>query len=88
MEQPSSAPDSSAFWMIWNMSAGAFLSSYCSAIPPVKSSKPSLVEPPDRASYEPFTLQEVLKKKKYPKQTTNEVAGVFNKMFTHTRFNS
>jgi len=50
MEHPNRAPESRAFLMIWNMLDGALFNSYISAIPPVKSSKPSVVEPPDRAS--------------------------------------
>ncbi|KAG7250508.1 hypothetical protein CRUP_024431, partial [Coryphaenoides rupestris] len=50
MEQPSRAPASRAFLMIWNMLGGGLLRSKFSAMPPVKSSKPSVVEPPDRAS--------------------------------------
>lgn len=50
MEQPNRAPESKAFLIIWNMLGGARFNSYISAIPPVKSSKPSVVEPPERAS--------------------------------------
>lgn len=50
MEQPSREPFCRAFWMILNRLAGAFLSSYHSAMPPVKSSKPSVVAPPESAS--------------------------------------
>ena len=50
MEQPSSEPLSTAFWMMLKRLEGAFFSSNISVTPPVKSSKPSEVEPPDRAS--------------------------------------
>lgn len=50
MEQSSREPFCRAFWMMRNRSAGAFLSSYHSAMPPVKSSKPSVVAPPESAS--------------------------------------
>ena len=50
MEQPRREPFCRAFWMILNRLEGAFLSSYHSAMPPVKSSKPSVVAPPESAS--------------------------------------
>lgn len=50
MEQPSSEPLSTALLMMLYRSEGAFPSSYISVTPPVKSSKPSDVLPPDRAS--------------------------------------
>lgn len=56
MEQPRREPFWSAFWMILKRLGGAFCSSYHSAIPPVKSSKPSVVVPPERDSYDPFSL--------------------------------
>lgn len=46
MEQPRREPFCRAFWMILNRLGGAFLNSYHSAMPPVKSSKPSVVAPP------------------------------------------
>lgn len=57
IEQPSSDPRSRAFVIMRGRSLGAVFSSYISDTPPVKSSKPSVVEPPDRASYEPFNLE-------------------------------
>lgn len=50
IEQPSSEPRRRAFCMIWNRFGGALSKVYNSAIPPVKSSKPSMVLPPERAS--------------------------------------
>lgn len=50
MEQPSREPLSSALRMMWPMLRGARLRSYISATPPVKSSKPSVVLPPESAS--------------------------------------
>lgn len=50
MEQPSRDPLSMARLMMLKRSDGAFLSSNISVTPPVKSSKPSDVLPPDRAS--------------------------------------
>lgn len=50
MEQPSSDPLSMALPMMLKRSEGALPSSYISVTPPVKSSKPSDVLPPDRAS--------------------------------------
>ena len=50
MEQPRREPFCRAFWMILNRLGGAFLNSYHSAMPPVKSSKPSVVAPSERAS--------------------------------------
>ena len=57
MEQPRREPFWSALWMILKRLGGAFCSSYHSAIPPVKSSKPSVVVPPERDSYDPFSLR-------------------------------
>ena len=57
MEQPSRDPLSRALMMIRWRSPGAFFRSYISATPPVKSSKPSVVLPPDKASYEPLNLK-------------------------------
>lgn len=50
IEQPSREPFCRAFWMILNKSGGGFFNSYHSAMPPVKSSKPSVVAPPESAS--------------------------------------
>lgn len=50
MEQPSRDPLSSALWMILGRLRGGRLRSYISDTPPVKSSKPSVVLPPDRDS--------------------------------------
>lgn len=50
MEQPSRDPLSMARLMMLKRSDRAFLSSNISVTPPVKSSKPSDVLPPDRAS--------------------------------------
>lgn len=67
IEQPSSDPRSRAFVIMRGRSLGADFSSYISDTPPVKSSKPSVVEPPDRASYEPFSLERKTHIKKTPK---------------------
>lgn len=56
IEHPRREPFWRAFWIILKRLGGAFWSSYHSAIPPVKSSKPSVVLPPDSASYDPFNL--------------------------------
>lgn len=50
MEQPSRDPLSMALLMMLKRSGGALFSSNISVTPPVKSSKPSDVLPPDRAS--------------------------------------
>lgn len=50
MEQPISEPRLRALFMILKRFGGAFSKEYTSAIPPVKSSKPSMVFPPERAS--------------------------------------
>lgn len=50
IEQPMSEPSLSALCMIWKRFAGALSNAYASAMPPVKSSKPSMVFPPARAS--------------------------------------
>lgn len=58
MEQPIKEPRSKAFFRMWNKCGSGRARSCISAIPPVKSSKPSVVDPPERASYEPFTLEQ------------------------------
>lgn len=50
IEQPRSDPLSTALRMMLKRSEGALFRSYISVTPPVKSSKPSHVLPPDRAS--------------------------------------
>lgn len=59
MEQPSREPLSRALLIILGRSLGALRSSYISETPPVKSSNPSVVLPPDRASYDPFSLTRI-----------------------------
>ena len=48
---------STAFLRILCRFLGGFWSWKLCVTPPVKSSKPSTVLPPDRASYDPFSLQ-------------------------------
>lgn len=50
MEQPIMEPRSRAFFMMENRFSGAFLVSYSSPTPPVKSSMASRVLPPFRDS--------------------------------------
>jgi len=57
MEQPISDPRLRAFVMIWSRLLGALSrSSNLVTTPPVKSVRASLVRPPLRFSYEPFSL--------------------------------
>ena len=57
MLQPRREPLSRACLMILKWGGPAFSRSCFSAIPPVKSSKPSIVLPPDNASQQPLSLQ-------------------------------
>lgn len=50
IEQPMRDPLSTALWMMLKRLAGAFFSSNISVTPPVKSSNPSEVQPPESAS--------------------------------------